>query len=84
MKFFSDNRIDIIKVEAGSRHSLALSSDGHVYGFGLNSSEVRFELRTHIPTQVESIKFKMVDIFAGEDHSVGVSKSGVPYQWEGA
>jgi len=29
------------------------------------------------------IKFKVIDIFVGEGHTVAVSKSGVPYYWKG-
>jgi alpha-tubulin suppressor-like RCC1 family protein len=32
LRYFSENNIQIVKVEAGARHSLFLDSEGKVYG----------------------------------------------------
>lgn len=32
LRYFSENDIQIVKVEAGARHSLFLDSEGKVYG----------------------------------------------------
>ena len=38
IKYFSENGIEVVKGEAGSRHSLVLAKDGQVYGFGFNGT----------------------------------------------
>jgi len=73
----------VIKVEAGGWHSICLDSLGWLFGFGVNTFENRFEIRTNIPKHIDTIKFKVIDVFVGESMTVGVSKNGVPYYWKG-
>jgi len=43
------NDIEIIKVEAGARHSVCLSNDGKIYVFGLNVATDATELQNYVP-----------------------------------
>ena len=79
IKFFSEENIQVVKVEAGSWHSIVLDTLGWLWGFGVSSSDSRFEVWTNIPKLVDMIKFKSIDVFVGDNHSVAVSKNGVPY-----
>jgi len=70
-----------MKVEAGSWHSICLDTLGRLFGFGVHTFESWFEIWTNIPKHIDSIKFKVIDVFVGESHTVGVSSIGVPYLW---
>ena len=39
ISFFRENEIQIIKVEAGARHSICLDNLGRLFGFGVNTFE---------------------------------------------
>jgi alpha-tubulin suppressor-like RCC1 family protein len=84
IKYFAREKIRAVKVEAASRHSLVLDAKGHIYGFGFGSSRDRFEVRSSVPKLVESVRFKLIDIYVGDSHSVGVSSGGVPFMWHGS
>ena len=79
IKYFSENNIKVTKVEAGSRHSLVLASDGTVYGFGFNGSSDTMEMCVQVPTKNTEVKCKVIDLFAGEKHSVCVGADGGCY-----
>lgn len=72
---------NIIKIAAGSNHTLALDKDGNVYSFGLNSNgqlglgDVTLRNR---PTKVSRLK-DIVDIFAGGNNSFAMDKYGNVY-----
>ena len=84
IKWFSKQGIEIIKVEAGSRHSLCLAEDGKIYGFGTDCSDKMFEVRLNIPVHFDKMNQPIIDIFAGDKHTVVVTKSGNLFRWEGA
>eukprot|EP01101_Sappina_pedata_P012161 TRINITY_DN8304_c0_g1_i1.p1 TRINITY_DN8304_c0_g1~~TRINITY_DN8304_c0_g1_i1.p1 ORF type:complete len:748 (-),score=160.17 TRINITY_DN8304_c0_g1_i1:83-2326(-) len=75
----------IIQVSSGTQHSLALSSDGVCFSWGLgvlgqlghSSSK-----NTTLPGCIESIKStRMVKIACGSFHSLALSDRGVVYGW---
>ena len=78
-----NNNIEIIKVEAGERHSLFLDNKGNVYGWGLTKGASNTE-RIHSPIKIEDISdFDWIDIFWGEASSYAIDSSGIPYKWDG-
>lgn len=84
IKWFSKQDIEIVKVEAGSRHSLCLGANGKMYGFGTDCTDKMFELRVNIPVQFDKLNQEIIDIFAGDKHTVAVTKNGNLFRWEGA
>ncbi len=75
----------IIKICAGSMHSLVLTSEGEIYSFGrgidgqLGHSKVR-EIK--IPSKIVAMNdINVVDIAAGSDYSLAVDKSGCIWGW---
>ncbi|GAA3590617.1 hypothetical protein GCM10022198_13150 [Klugiella xanthotipulae] len=79
-----------VQVSAGSRHALALSSDGDIYAWGgtNNSGQLGQGNITVVPNgQNTALKVqapagvKFINISAGHDFSLAVSTTGVVYGW---
>ena len=81
----------ITKIEAGSHHSIALTSLGRVFSWGKNNSGILGDGTTvdkSIPTDITqwfylSSNEKIINVFAGErgDHSLATSSSGRIFSW---
>ena len=84
-RFFYENRLKIIKISSGARHSLVLCEGGKVYCFGDNSDSqcCGLEKIVSIPTLVRFNDFNevIVDIKAGFNHSIAKGKTGKIYVW---
>ena len=84
-KFFYENRLQIIKISSGARHSLVLCEGGKVYCFGDNSDSqcCGLEKIVSVPTLVRFNDFNevIVDIKAGFNHSIAKGKTGKIYVW---
>ena len=74
---------DIVAIDAGFEHSLALRSDGRVYAWGLNShgqlGDGTHATRT-VPTLVPGLTF-VTAIGAGGDLSLAIRSDGTVWQW---
>lgn len=76
--------IRVIAVAAGSRHSLALSSDGNVFAWGwgllgqLGLGETQSVLN---PTMIPTFSQRIVMISAGGMHSACIDTTGECYTW---
>ena len=83
--FFFENKLKIIKISSGARHSLVLCEGGKVYCFGDNSDSqcCGLEKIVSIPTLVRFNDFNevIVDIKAGFNHSIAKGKTGKIYVW---
>ena len=79
--------IGIVKLASGAHHTLALTADGHVYGwgdpnFGKIGRIVGSRKKNLKALQIESIGVKgAVDIFCGKQHSFYINKDGKTYAW---
>jgi alpha-tubulin suppressor-like RCC1 family protein len=76
--------ISIKKVSVGSRHTMVLTSNNKVYCFGDNSDGQcsGFTQSNRTPTKVKFLgKQKIVDIAAGETHSLALSENGELFSW---
>ena len=79
----------IVSISAGSAHSLALASDGTVYGWGFNSSGQLGNNSTSsssVPVAVTTAGTPMagktiVSISAGSAHSLALASDGTAYAW---
>ena len=60
------------RIACGNYHSLALTEDGRVFGWGRN-----YQLRVNIPNNLPRI----VDISAGQYHSLALSEEGRVFAW---
>jgi alpha-tubulin suppressor-like RCC1 family protein len=75
----------IVKVKAGNRFNLALDKYGHVWFWGYNAKE-QFEDNDNINLLKPSIlsglsSTKIIDIAAGDYHSLALSDEGNVYTW---
>ena len=79
--------IGIVKVTSGAHHSLALTADGEVYGwgdpeFGKIGRMVALRKKNLNALRIESIGVKgAVDIFCGKQHSFYLNREGKTYAW---
>ena len=86
------NDKNIVNIESGGSHSLALSSEGQVYAWGsnihgelgLDENDENYEdieiMKTPILIKnLESIKIKIIS--CGEIHSLALSENGDIYSW---
>ena len=84
-RFFFENKLKIVKISSGARHSLVLCEGGKVYCFGDNSDSqcCGLEKIVSIPTLVRFNDFneEIVDIKAGFNHSIAKGKTGKIYVW---
>ena len=82
------NVYNISQISAGAKHSLAISDDGYVYGFGLdNNGQLGFNLTSgqwhnyaNIPKLIASLK-NIVDVTSGEMHSMALMTNGHVYSF---
>ena len=88
ISFFKENEIRIQIVRCGENHSLALSDDHAVYGWGDNAhgqcgvSDGENRDRVHIPEQIKfSSGSDIVRIECGSDHSGCVSADNLVFLW---
>ena len=80
---------EIIAVAAGNRFSLALSEDGSIYSFGLNTKlQLGYTFTKNesdfsaTPTKIESLNgISIVGIYAGQDSAVAIDTDGKAYLW---
>lgn len=75
--------VEITKVSAGSRHSLALSRDGFVYSWGwghVGSLGHGNYANLYHPTKVESLS-QVIEISAGGMHSACINSAFKCYSW---
>ena len=84
-RFFYNNKLKILKLSSGARHSLVLCEGGKVYCFGDNSDSqcCGLEKIVSIPTLVRFNDFNevIVDVKAGFNHSIAKGKTGKIYVW---
>jgi len=75
---------DIIAIDAGGRHNLALKSDGTVWAWGDNNSgQIGNGTLTDLVlvVQITSLSNNILAISAGTAHSMALSKTGQVYVW---
>ncbi|KAL9604398.1 MAG: hypothetical protein Q9219_000586 [cf. Caloplaca sp. 3 TL-2023] len=76
----------IVKLSAGDSHTLALTDEGLVYGWGTfrgNEGIVGFNKDTFVqytPSLLPGLK-KIVDIASGSNHALARDQKGVVYTW---
>ncbi|KAL9615295.1 MAG: hypothetical protein Q9167_000266 [Letrouitia subvulpina] len=76
----------IVKVSAGDSHTLALTDDGHVYGWGTyrNSEGILgFSKNSYVqetPVLLPNLT-NIVDIASGANHALALNTKGVVYTW---
>eukprot|EP00124_Ichthyophonus_hoferi_P001952 Ihof_evm5s118 gene=Ihof_evmTU5s118 len=75
--------LKVIKICAGMRHSVALTSNGSVFTWGVNrhgqlglGESVKL---SHTPTLVPGLEERIVDIATGQQHTVLLTATGVLY-----
>ncbi|KAL8738842.1 MAG: hypothetical protein Q9181_000446 [Wetmoreana brouardii] len=82
---FPDGTV-IVKLSAGDSHTLALTDDGLVFGWGTfrsNEGILGFNKDTFVqktPTLLPGLK-KIVDITSGSNHALALNEKGVVYTW---
>lgn len=63
---------NIVKIAAGCRHAMCLSSDGTLYSWGFNlyqQTGLQSDSDLKVPTKVERLKNRVCDIDCGYFHS---------------
>ena len=83
LTFFEENNLNIVDVQCGSMHTLALTNDGRVYSWG-NNDEGALGRPVNEGTPIEAIEIpsKIDGISAGDSHSLAYNKSeGIVYIW---
>ena len=76
------SQIGAVKVVGGDRTTLALTSDGDVYGWGRNNygqTGNQTQNDSH-PAKVEGVS-NVVEIYAGSEHSMALTEDGQLYSW---
>lgn len=80
--------LEIVQVECGGMHTVALTSSGKVYTWGCNdegalgrvtSSENGEEFTAGLVKDIESVNVVMVS--AGDSHTMALSDEGIVYGW---
>jgi hypothetical protein len=81
--FFEED--EIIAVEAGDTHSMALTQDGKLYTWGGNAyGQLGHDdlISRNTPAQVMFFEFQtVIAISAGRDHCMAVTEDGLLYTW---
>lgn len=80
---------NIVEIASGAFHSLALSSDGFIWSFGLNQNGQLGNggpIHTTSPLKVQHINNQTAltdigKIAAGTDHSIAIQNNGVIWSW---
>lgn len=75
---------NITKIAAGNRHSLAVREDGAVFAWGDNSdNQARggFDLVVTTPRDISAFSERVVDVAAGNAHSLALTEDGHVYAW---
>jgi alpha-tubulin suppressor-like RCC1 family protein len=85
LKNSNKNEVKINKISCGSVHSLILTRDGNIYGFGFNSFGQlgNNNLKNHfIPTKIQCQQ-KFIEIASHKDYSISAALSvdGIYYIW---
>ncbi len=83
------NLTNIVRIAAGASHVLALTKDGFVYSWGLNGNGqlgINSTTKANYAMQVvdqtgESNLENIIDIAAGVNHSIAITKEGNVYTW---
>lgn len=82
--FFEEKNLQVLKITAGARHTLVLASNNKVYAFGDNS-EGQCSGYSQYYTNPQKVKIpgkeKIVEVYAGYNHSVAFSNRGEVYTW---
>ena len=71
-------------ISAGNYHSMALSTAGDLYTWGLNDAGQlgdNTKVEKHVPTLITVPGVKFTDISAGNDYSMALSTAGDLYTW---
>ncbi len=74
---------NVVDIEAGSNHSLALKADGTVWSWGNNQQGQLGDSTTatdSVPLKVHRIN-NVVDIAAGQNHSLALEEDGTVWAW---
>src|SRR5205823_4926251 len=74
----------VIAVGAGGRHSLAVKSDGTVWGWGLNTDGqvgIGNVQQVRVPTQVAGNTAGFVAVTGGTTHSMALRGDGTIWVW---
>jgi len=76
---------NVISVACGKSHTIALTKDGVLYGWGATvAGQAGIENDGYIlptPRRIQGLRSKMVSVAAGELHSVAVAENGMVYTW---
>ena len=79
------NSIRFIQVSCGANHTVALSSTGKIYSFGLGTCGalgLGSRRNRHTPTPINSLQAAaLVQVAAGENHSCALGMDGKVYTW---
>lgn len=68
---------DVVQISAGTRHALAIKSDGTVWGWGDNSySQLAYELQEEIEVPVQTTLTDIVKIESGNEFSLYLKNDG--------
>jgi regulator of chromosome condensation len=78
--------MQIIQVAAGGMHTVVLSEDGRVFTFGVNDDMALGRITTEEeeqfdPKEVDLTPNKIVQISAGDSHSVALTDDGRVFFW---
>ena len=84
VRFFCALEREIVKIECGGMHTLALSKMGAVFSWGCNDSGALGREGNENTPALVLLDFPMGDICCGDSHSVAYNvKSGAVYMWGG-
>lgn len=79
------NSVRFIQVSCGANHTIALSSTGKIYSFGLGTCGalgLGSRSNRHTPTPINSLQAAaLVQVAAGENHSCALGMDGKVYTW---
>ena len=84
IKFFEENNETIKEIAVAEFHSMALTNNGEIYGWGGNLYNKLGQTNglCGLPSKIY-IKRKIVSISCGDYHSCALSENGVLYSWGG-
>ena len=84
IKFFEENNETIKEIAVAEFHSMALTNNGEIYGWGGNLYNKLGQTNglCGLPSKIY-IKRKIISISCGDHHSCALSENGVLYSWGG-